>query len=89
MDLSQIRKEIDAVDQELVKLLEKRMTLVTQVVAYKKETGKAIFDQVREDAVVEKAKNRVENEEYRQTIADTFVDIMAESRQYQAKVLDK
>lgn len=35
-DLDVIRQEIDQVDQELVALLEKRMTLVNQVAAYKK-----------------------------------------------------
>lgn len=49
-----IRQEIDQVDQELVVLLEKRMTLVNQVAAYKKATGKAILDTSREDAVLKK-----------------------------------
>ena len=34
MDLELIRKQIDQVDQELVSLLEERMTLVEQVVAF-------------------------------------------------------
>lgn len=53
-DLDVIRQEIDQVDQELVVLLEKRMTLVNQVAAYKKATGKAILDTSREDAVLKK-----------------------------------
>ena len=40
MDLELIRKQIDQVDQELVSLLEERMTLVEQVVAFKKSSGK-------------------------------------------------
>ena len=40
MNLDTIRQEIDHVDQELVALLEKRMQLVNQVVAYKKSTGR-------------------------------------------------
>ncbi|WP_196756555.1 chorismate mutase, partial [Streptococcus gallolyticus] len=44
MNLDTIRQEIDHVDQELVALLEKRMQLVNQVVAYKKATGKPILD---------------------------------------------
>ena len=38
LDLDMIRKDIDQVDKEIVALLEKRMDLVSQVVAYKKET---------------------------------------------------
>ena len=45
MDLNEIRQQIDAVDKDIVALLEERMKLVTQVSAYKQSTGKAIYDQ--------------------------------------------
>ena len=35
MDLDQIRKDIDQIDQELVALLERRMVCVGQIVEYK------------------------------------------------------
>ena len=35
MDLDQIRKDIDQIDQELVALLERRMVCVGQIVKYK------------------------------------------------------
>ena len=71
-DLDVIRQEIDQVDQELVVLLEKRMTLVNQVAAYKKATGKA---------------SRVQNKAFEATLVDTFADIIKNSRDYQAKQL--
>ncbi|MCO7177615.1 chorismate mutase [Streptococcus gallolyticus] len=88
MNLDTIRQEIDHVDQELVALLEKRMRLVNQVVAYKKATGKPILDTSREDAVLQKAASRVEDKAFEQTIVNTFADIMKNSRDYQAKQLD-
>ncbi len=88
MNLDTIRQEIDHVDQELVALLEKRMQLVNQVVAYKKATGKPILDTSREDAVLQKAASRVEDKAFEQTIVNTFADIMKNSRDYQAKQLD-
>lgn len=88
MNLDTIRQEIDHVDQELVALLEKRMQLVNQVVAYKKATGKPILDTSREDAVLQKAASRVEDRAFEQTIVNTFADIMKNSRDYQAKQLD-
>lgn len=88
MNLDTIRQEIDHVDQELVTLLEKRMQLVNQVVAYKKATGKPILDTSREDAVLQKAASRVEDKAFEQTIVNTFADIMKNSRDYQAKQLD-
>lgn len=88
MNLDTIRQEIDHVDQELVALLEKRMQLVNQVVAYKKATGKPILDTSREDAVLQKAASRVEDKAFEQMIVNTFADIMKNSRDYQAKQLD-
>lgn len=86
-DLDVIRQEIDQVDQELVVLLEKRMTLVNQVAAYKKATGKAILDTSREDAVLKKVASRVQNKAFKATLVDTFTDIIKNSRDYQAKQL--
>ena len=86
-DLDVIRQEIDQVDQELVVLLEKRMTLVNQVAAYKKATGKAILDTSREDAVLKKVASRVQNKAFETTLVDTFADIIKNSRDYQAKQL--
>ena len=42
MDLDNIRKEIDKIDDQIVQLLEERMHLVEGVVAYKKASGKPI-----------------------------------------------
>ena len=59
MDLELIRKQIDQVDQELVSLLEKRMALVEQVVAFKKTSGKPVFDSKREEAIFEKVRSLI------------------------------
>lgn len=88
MDLELIRKSIDQIDQELVSLLEKRMDLVNQVAAYKKESGKAVLDKEREEIVLDQVTSRVNNQEYTDTIRATFSDIMAQSRAYQRKKLE-
>ena len=87
MDLEVIRQQIDQVDQELVGLLEKRMTLVEGVVAYKKSTGKQILDSKREEAIFEKVRNRVSDKKYEETIVATFSDILKRSRDYQEQKL--
>ena len=86
-DLNIIRQEIDQVDQELVVLLEKRMTLVTQVAAYKRATGKAILDTSREKVGLNKVATRGQNKDFETTLVNTFADIMKNSRDYQAKQL--
>lgn len=87
LDLNIIRQDIDKVDKEIVTLLEKRMNLVSQVAAYKKESGKAILDSKREEMVLNKVESLVENHDYKETIRATFADIMAQSRAYQKKTL--
>ena len=88
MILEDIRKNIYSIDTEPVHLLEKRMDLVNQVAAYKKESGKAILDTSREQAVLERIESLVKNPEYRTTIRDSFADIMAQSRTYQKEKLN-
>ena len=85
MDLDIIRREIDQIDDQIVKLLEERMHLVEDVVAYKKASGKAILDTKREEVIFEKVRNRVSNKKYEETIVETFSDILKRSRDYQDK----
>ncbi|MFS9008432.1 chorismate mutase [Streptococcus infantis] len=85
MDLDIIRQEIDQIDDQIIKLLEERMHLVEDVVAYKKASGKAILDTKREEAIFEKVRNRVSNKKYEETIVETFSDILKRSRDYQDK----
>lgn len=83
MNLDIIRQEIDQIDDQIVKLLEERMHLVEEVVAYKKASGKPILDSKREEIIFEKVKNRVEDKRYQETIVATFSDILKRSRDYQ------
>ena len=52
--LQQARAEIDTVDAEMAALFERRMRAVADVVRYKAETGKPVFDAAREAAVLDK-----------------------------------
>lgn len=47
-DLQELRKQIDEIDNAMVKLFEKRMSIAEQVASYKIETGKPVFDEARE-----------------------------------------
>lgn len=83
MDLDSIRQEIDQIDDQIVKLLEERMQLVEEVVAYKKASGKPILDSKREEVIFEKVRSRVEDKRYQETVVATFSDILKRSREYQ------
>ena len=46
--LTELREQLDAVDDEIVKLFEKRMDLCGQVGEYKIQNGRKVFDRQRE-----------------------------------------
>lgn len=83
MNLEEIRQEIDRVDDALIALLEKRMNLVGQVVDFKKSTGKAVLDNKREEVIVSRVADKVENKDYQAAIVATFSDILKHSRTFQ------
>lgn len=77
------RKKIDAIDREIVRLLEARMVAVNEVVTIKKTMKTPVLDSERETAVLESVAKQVSNPEFANTISDTFADIMKRSREYQ------
>ena len=54
MDLSEIRQQIDAIDENLVRLFCQRMNLSAQVADYKKANNLPIFVPARERAILQK-----------------------------------
>ncbi|MFS1663852.1 chorismate mutase [Streptococcus sp. zg-JUN1979] len=89
MALTEIRREIDRIDKDLVALLEERMRLVDKVVTYKKAHQKAVFDAKRESLVLEKVSECVIDKQFEKAIVDTFSDMMKHSRAYQDSQLTK
>ena len=85
MTLEEIRQEIDQVDDAIVTLLEQRMNLVDQVVALKKLTGTPVLDSKREDVILARVADKVENKDYKETVVATFSDILKRSREFQNK----
>ncbi|HIZ53897.1 chorismate mutase [Enterococcus eurekensis] len=82
------RQKIDAIDTQIIALLEERMTAVAEVIRIKKEEKIAILDTGREADVLENVRKRVENQKYADTIVATFEDIMRQSRHYQNQQLE-
>ncbi len=86
-DLNKIREEIDAVDNEIVKLIEQRMDLALEVAKYKKSTGKPIYDRERELQKLEKLGLMASTEFNAKSIQELFLQIMSVSRRYQYSVI--
>ena len=81
--LEDLRQTIDQIDQQIVKLLEKRMDTVTKIGETKQASKKAVYDEKREQEVLEKIASRLENTKYKETITATYIDLMKHSRDYQ------
>ena len=47
-DLLILRDQIDTIDKQIVELYERRVDVCKEVAEYKIETGKKVFDKVRE-----------------------------------------
>ncbi|EMW5551318.1 chorismate mutase [Enterococcus faecium] len=87
--LETLRHKIDMIDRELVALLEKRMDTVTKIGQVKKEENQAVYDAKREQQVLDKSVSLLKNKGYKETITDTYVDLMKHSREYQNKMKEE
>ena len=87
--LETLRQKIDTIDRELVALLEKRMDTVTKIGQVKKEGNTAVYDEKREQQVLDKVAKLLKNKGYKETITDTYVDLMKHSREYQNKMKEE
>ena len=58
MELQDYRKELDTLDEELLKLFARRMEIAAQIGAYKKEKGLPVYDPARERQILLKIAER-------------------------------
>lgn len=86
-DLLELRDEIDAIDNEIVALYEKRMGISAQVAEYKIANGKKVFDKERENQKLETLGSKASNDFLRHGIIELFEQIMAMSRKKQYQLL--
>lgn len=87
MDLTDLRRQIDVIDSQIVELYEKRMEISSQVAEYKIETGKKVFDKAREEEKLRKVKALTHNEFNSHGIGELFEQIMSMSRKLQYRLL--
>ena len=51
-DLKQLRQQINDIDQEMVKLFERRMKVSSKIAQFKRENNLPIYDKKREEQVL-------------------------------------
>lgn len=86
-DLKQYREELDSIDLEIIKLFEKRMSIIKYVAIYKKENNLPILNETREEMMLQKNLknlNNAELKEYYKAILKTYLDV---SKKYQIEII--
>jgi chorismate mutase len=80
LDLDELRRGIDAVDQQILKLLHERIRLVMQVGEYKRQRGIPVYDPDRERQLLERLSSAAEHPLDGPTIRRIFERLVDEYR---------
>ena len=86
--LQNARNEIDAIDQEMAKLFERRMKVCRGIAEYKRERALPIQDSARESTVIDKGLKRIADPELQEYYACFLRDMMKTSRDYQTRLTE-
>ena len=86
MDLNELRKKIDGIDKELVKLFKERMETAAEVGRFKQENGVPVFNRQREREIINNVTDSVPEElqSYTKTLYQTLFEL---SRSYQKRII--
>lgn len=82
LNLEEIRKEINGINYEMLKLFIKRMELSAQVSRYKKANGLPTLDRKREETILQNVVDSTP-ERYRPYALEFFKEMMKLSKDYQ------
>lgn len=85
-ELTQLRREIDKIDAQLVALFERRMAVTRAVGKYKRARGLPVLDPGRERAVLESKRALLRDKALSDDVTELFETIMALSRRQQERL---
>lgn len=88
-DLAELRKDIDEIDEQMVKLFERRMAISEEVAEYKVASGKRILDKERENVKLQSVKSMTHNDFNSHGAEELYKQIMAMSRKLQYQMMEK
>lgn len=90
MNIGKLRKELDKVDDSIISVLAKRMSLVRQIAQIKSENNLEIKDKQREKKILSRIKKRAIEHNLDPEIADKIMRaIIDQSVRKQKKQLEK
>ena len=86
-DLLDIRKEIDLVDDEIIKLFVKRMGLIKEIAEVKKNSNVLVTDTSREDKIVYRLTSNLPDE-LKLYAKEVYSAIFSVSKTYQKTLVE-
>jgi len=86
-DISNYRKEINEIDDAILKLYSRRMDVCTKIGEYKKEKQLSSYDPDREAEVIEDVMSKVTDPKYADGAAQLFITLMQISCELQDKII--
>lgn len=89
MELIEIRKKINEVDEKIASAFEERMHLVKEVINYKMEHNLPIYDEKREIEVLNKNISLIKDDELKEYFKEFLIDMMNVSKKYQQEILER
>ena len=88
MDISELRKQIDHIDRQLVSLFQERMSVSAQIADDKKGKGLPVYDASRESELLESIA-KMANPELEEYTVSLYQTILSLSRTYQEQIIAK
>ncbi|MDO5457644.1 MAG: chorismate mutase [Atopococcus tabaci] len=86
-EIDLLRIEIDDIDQELTKLLERRLNMAKKIAEHKKKQGLPILDESREEVVIQKNIDRLNNPDYADKVREFYINLMDISKDVQEDLI--
>lgn len=89
MKLDQLRKDLNVIDKEIMRLFEKRFEVTEEVGAYKKENNMVILQPERETEILDRLSDELSSSPFKAYILEIYKCIFSESRKQQQKYIER
>jgi len=86
-ELQSYRDQIDAIDKEMLELFSRRMAIVSDIASYKMERDMIVYDQTREEEVINKNLEYCKDLELKAYYAEVLEVILRVSKEYQKQII--
>lgn len=87
-NLNEFREQINIIDKQIASLFEERMKLSADIAEYKKKNNLDIFDKKREEEVIRRNIELIQDENLKEYYQKLLIYLMNLSKQYQNKLIN-